>query len=98
MSSCRNSFFVSNCTKGHSLLSSILGEAVLSACERACSLIDMNAHEGIHPCMGAVDLVPLYPLGEEVGLEDCGKEARGMWPFMQTRHLNAFSESPGCKV
>ncbi|ROL55090.1 Formiminotransferase N-terminal subdomain-containing protein [Anabarilius grahami] len=53
----------------------LIREAVLSACERACSLIDMNAHEGTHPCMGAVDLVPIYPLGEEVGLEDCGKEA-----------------------
>ncbi|KAK2905036.1 hypothetical protein QQF64_033247 [Cirrhinus molitorella] len=56
----------------------LIREAVLSACERACSLIDMNVHEGIHPCMGAVDLVPLYPLGEEVGLEDCGKEAQAL--------------------
>ncbi|XP_076120502.1 formiminotransferase N-terminal subdomain-containing protein isoform X2 [Alosa pseudoharengus] len=51
-------------------------EAVLSACEQACSLIDMRAHSGAHPCMGAVDLVPLYPLGEEVSLEDCVKEAK----------------------
>ncbi|XP_067299912.1 formiminotransferase N-terminal subdomain-containing protein isoform X1 [Pseudorasbora parva] len=56
----------------------LIREAVLSACERAYSLIDMNAHEGTHPCMGAVDLVPLYPLGEEVGLEDCGKEAQAL--------------------
>ncbi|KAI2660629.1 Formiminotransferase N-terminal subdomain-containing protein [Labeo rohita] len=56
----------------------LIREAVLSACERACSLIDMNVHEGIHPCMGAVDLVPLYPLGEEVGLDDCGKEAHAL--------------------
>ncbi|KAG1962865.1 formiminotransferase N-terminal subdomain-containing protein [Pimephales promelas] len=56
----------------------LLREAVLSACERAFSLIDMNVHEGTHPCMGAVDLVPLYPLGEEVGLEDCGKEAQAL--------------------
>lgn len=53
------------------------GEVVLSASEQAFSLIDMTAHEGIHPCMGAVDLVPFYPLGEEVSLEDCGKEAQG---------------------
>lgn len=50
---------------------------VLSAAEQAFSLIDMTAHEGIHPCMGAVDLVPFYPLGEEVSLEDCAKEAQG---------------------
>ncbi|XP_055726846.1 formiminotransferase N-terminal subdomain-containing protein isoform X2 [Salvelinus fontinalis] len=52
-------------------------EAVLSACEQACRLIDMSAYAGGHPTMGAVDLVPLYPLGEEVGLGDCAKEARG---------------------
>lgn len=69
------------------MLLSIAGEAVLSACERACSLIDMNAHEGTHPCMGAVDLVPIYPLGEEVGLEDCGKEAQGMWSCMHRRKV-----------
>uniref|UniRef100_A0A4W5NN46 Formiminotransferase cyclodeaminase N-terminal like 1 n=1 Tax=Hucho hucho TaxID=62062 RepID=A0A4W5NN46_9TELE len=53
-------------------------EAVLSACEQACGLIDMRAYAGGHPTMGAVDLVPLYPLGEEVGLGDCAKEARAV--------------------
>ncbi|KAL0964047.1 hypothetical protein UPYG_G00317590 [Umbra pygmaea] len=53
-------------------------EAVLSACEQACGLIDMRVHEGGHPAMGAVDLVPLYPLGEEVGLEDCAKEVKAI--------------------
>ncbi|XP_030642937.1 formiminotransferase N-terminal subdomain-containing protein isoform X1 [Chanos chanos] len=56
----------------------LIREAVLSACERACALIDMTAHAGVHPCMGAVDLVPLYPLGEDVGLEDCGREAQAL--------------------
>ncbi|XP_019955196.2 formiminotransferase N-terminal subdomain-containing protein [Paralichthys olivaceus] len=53
-------------------------EAVLSACEKACGLIDMCAHIGVHPCMGAVDLIPIYPLGEEVRVEDCAKEARAV--------------------
>lgn len=75
------------------MLLSIAGEAVLSACERACSLIDMNAHEGTHPCMGAVDLVPIYPLGEEVGLEDCGKEAQGMWSCMHRRKVKMYSQN-----
>lgn len=60
----------------------VSGEAVLSACERACGLIDMRAHKGVHPCMGAVDLIPIYPLGEEVGVEDCAKEARGEMLFV----------------
>lgn len=50
---------------------------MLSACEKACGLFDMRTHSGVHPCMGAVDLIPIYPLGEEVGVEDCAKEARG---------------------
>uniref|UniRef100_A0AAV2JYD7 Formiminotransferase N-terminal subdomain domain-containing protein n=1 Tax=Knipowitschia caucasica TaxID=637954 RepID=A0AAV2JYD7_KNICA len=54
-------------------------EAVLSACEKACSLIDMRAHSGGHPCLGAVDLIPLYPLGEDVLPQDCASEARGVW-------------------
>lgn len=53
-------------------------EAVLSACEKACRLIDMRAHTGVHPCMGAVDLIPIYPLGEEVGEKDCARTARAV--------------------
>lgn len=63
----------------------IIGEAVLSASERAFSLIDMTAHEGIHPCMGAVDLMPFYPLGEEVSLDDCAKEARAVGTALTER-------------
>ncbi|XP_077392431.1 formiminotransferase N-terminal subdomain-containing protein [Festucalex cinctus] len=53
-------------------------EAVLSACEKACELIDMRAHLGVHPCLGAVDLIPIYPLGEDVGTEDCARESRAV--------------------
>ncbi|KAF7214342.1 formiminotransferase N-terminal subdomain-containing protein isoform X1 [Nothobranchius furzeri] len=53
-------------------------EAVLSASQKACELIDMHTHTGVHPCMGAVDLIPIYPLGEEVGMEDCAREARAV--------------------
>ncbi|XP_028992722.2 formiminotransferase N-terminal subdomain-containing protein [Betta splendens] len=53
-------------------------EVILSACERAFGLIDMRAHTGVHPCLGAVDLIPIYPLGEEVGVEDCASEARAV--------------------
>lgn len=42
----------------------------------------MRDHQGVHPCMGAVDLVPIYPLGEEVGVEDCAEQARGDFPFL----------------
>ncbi|KAM9802318.1 formiminotransferase N-terminal subdomain-containing protein isoform 1-T1 [Syngnathus typhle] len=55
-----------------------IGEAVLSACEKACQLFDMRAHSGVHPCLGAVDLVPIYPLGEDVGPDDCARESRAI--------------------
>ncbi|XP_051938018.1 formiminotransferase N-terminal subdomain-containing protein [Hippocampus zosterae] len=55
-----------------------IGEAVLSACEKACELIDMRDHSGVHPCLGAVDLVPIYPLGEDVGPDDCARESRAV--------------------
>ncbi|XP_072115713.1 formiminotransferase N-terminal subdomain-containing protein isoform X1 [Mobula birostris] len=53
-----------------------LGNSILSACVEAFNLIDMKAHIGIHPCLGAVDLVPIYPLSESVSLEECGRVAR----------------------
>lgn len=53
-----------------------LGGAVMSACVEACDLIDMEKHSGVHPCLGAVDLVPIYPLCESVGLGECGLTAQ----------------------
>ncbi|MEQ2307502.1 hypothetical protein AMECASPLE_018907 [Ameca splendens] len=53
-------------------------DAALSACQKACALIDMRTHTGVHPCMGAVDLVPFYPLGEEVGVKECVQQALGV--------------------
>ncbi|XP_005873646.1 PREDICTED: formimidoyltransferase-cyclodeaminase [Myotis brandtii] len=52
-----------------------LNHAVLAACMEAFRSIDMEAQEGIHPCLGAVDLIPIYPLAG-VGVEECGAMAR----------------------
>ncbi|XP_024919289.1 formiminotransferase N-terminal subdomain-containing protein isoform X5 [Cynoglossus semilaevis] len=70
-------------------------EAVLSACEKACSLIDMRVHVGVHPCMGAVDLIPIYPLGEEVGVQDCAKEAQGEKSSVGSRGSGPDPARPG---
>ncbi|KAG8521025.1 Formiminotransferase N-terminal subdomain-containing protein, partial [Galemys pyrenaicus] len=51
-----------------------LGNSVLAACEEAFLSVDMGVQEGIHPCLGAVDLVPIYPLCG-VGVEECGAVA-----------------------
>lgn len=52
-----------------------LGDSVLAACSEAFESIDMEDHEGIHPCLGAVDLIPIYPRSR-VGMEECGAVAR----------------------
>lgn len=38
-------------------------EAALAAAAVALERIDMRRHDGVHPCIGAVDVVPFVPLG-----------------------------------
>ncbi len=45
-------------------------EAMAAAVEEALAGIDMNAHEGAHPRIGAVDVIPFVPLGAST-LEEC---------------------------
>jgi glutamate formiminotransferase / 5-formyltetrahydrofolate cyclo-ligase len=55
-------------------------EPVLAALERlvaeAIPLIDLNAHQGEHPRIGAVDVVPIVPLGD-TSMDDCIELATG---------------------
>ncbi|KAM4025477.1 formiminotransferase N-terminal subdomain-containing protein isoform 2-T7 [Anomaloglossus baeobatrachus] len=53
------------------------GTAVVSSCVEGFSCIDHSQHDGVHPCLGAIDLVPIYPLSG-VTLEQCGQIARGV--------------------
>ncbi len=52
-----------------------VGEAALRGVKRAAELIDMNLHHGVHPRIGATDVVPFVPL-EGSGLADCARIAR----------------------
>lgn len=45
-------------------------EAAFRGVERAVALIDLNRHEGVHPRIGAADVVPFVPI-EGVTMEDC---------------------------
>ncbi|XP_053554707.1 formiminotransferase N-terminal subdomain-containing protein isoform X2 [Bombina bombina] len=67
-----------------------LSTSVVSACVEGFSCIDLSQHQGIHPCLGAIDLVPIYPLSD-VSLEDCGHLARGIADEVATR-------VPGCSL
>jgi glutamate formiminotransferase len=39
-------------------------DACLAACRKALEVIDMCEHAGVHPRIGAVDVVPFIPLGD----------------------------------
>jgi glutamate formiminotransferase len=39
-------------------------DACLAACRKALEIIDMCEHAGVHPRIGAVDVVPFIPLGD----------------------------------
>ncbi|KAM5156305.1 formiminotransferase N-terminal subdomain-containing protein isoform 2-T3 [Callospermophilus lateralis] len=66
------------------------GSCVLAACLEAFRAIDMEVQEGVHPCLGAVDLIPIYPLSG-VGVDECGAVARSLAKDL-VLHV------PGCSV
>src|ERR1700681_2122347 len=51
-----------------------VAEAAFRSVETAVSLIDLTAHQGAHPRIGAADVVPFIPI-EGVTIEDCVKLA-----------------------
>src|SRR5688572_144661 len=50
-------------------------DAMAAAVEEALARIDMNAHEGAHPRIGAVDVIPFVPLGAST-LGECVELAK----------------------
>ncbi|TAM80108.1 MAG: glutamate formimidoyltransferase [Acidobacteria bacterium] len=58
-----------------------VGEAALRSIGRAAELIDLNEHHGVHPRMGATDVVPFVPI-KGVDLHDCIEIAR--WVAQET--------------
>jgi glutamate formiminotransferase len=52
-----------------------VAEAVICGAGKAAELIDMTRHKGVHPRIGATDVVPFVPL-ENVSMEECLALAR----------------------
>jgi glutamate formiminotransferase len=50
-------------------------EAALRAAAKAAESIDLNHHRGVHPRLGALDVLPFVPLGE-TSLEECVEIAK----------------------
>jgi len=49
-------------------------EAAFSFIKAATELIDMEKHQGVHPCIGAADVIPFVPLLDTT-LQECAKMA-----------------------
>ena len=47
-----------------------IGNAVIRFTAKAAKLINMEVHEGVHPCIGATDVVPFVPL-LNTSMEEC---------------------------
>jgi glutamate formiminotransferase/formiminotetrahydrofolate cyclodeaminase len=52
-------------------------DAAWLAVEEGCTLIDMSAHRGHHPRLGACDVCPFVPVSE-VSMDDCAALARAL--------------------
>lgn len=52
-----------------------VGEAALRAIAAATELIDLRQHEGVHPRVGATDVVPFVPIHDD-GMDECIRVAR----------------------
>src|SRR5271163_4949588 len=60
-------------------------EGAIRGVGKAAELIDLNAHKGAHPRMGAADVVPFIPI-EGVTIEDCVAMARHVGAEIWKRH------------
>ncbi|MCK4444338.1 MAG: glutamate formimidoyltransferase [Thermoplasmata archaeon] len=52
-------------------------DAAFACASKAVELIDLNQHEGEHPRVGAVDVIPFVPISE-VEMSDCVELARSL--------------------
>lgn len=59
--------------------------AVHGLVDVAVHAIDMRSHDGVHPRMGAVDVVPFVPLGSTT-LETCARIARDVGAELASRY------------
>src|ERR1051325_6432768 len=62
-----------------------VGEAAILGAGKALELIDMTAHTGAHPRVGATDVVPFIPV-DGVSIEDCVALAKRVGNEIWKRH------------
>jgi len=59
--------------------------AVYALVDVAVRAIDLRTHHGVHPRLGAVDVIPFVPLGDST-LEDCARVAREVGATVAERY------------
>ena len=59
--------------------------AALAAAGVAVAQIDLNSHQGVHPRLGALDVLPFVPLWG-LSLADCATLAQGVGQELAARH------------
>ncbi len=64
--------------------------AALALCNMAITLIDLSRHEGVHPRIGAVDVVPFIPLGESTMAEAAETAHRFGRAFAQHNQIPVY--------
>ncbi|XP_053446578.1 formimidoyltransferase-cyclodeaminase-like [Nycticebus coucang] len=74
-----------------------LGSSVVAACLEAFHAIDMEVQKGIHPDLGAVDLILIYPLSG-VRVEECGVVARSVRASPYVMNCNVTIDSQDLSV
>jgi glutamate formiminotransferase len=62
-----------------------VAEAVLRGAGMAAELIDMTEHRGVHPRIGATDVIPFVPL-QNVSMEECVALARQVGQQLWSRY------------
>ena len=68
----------------------MVGEAAFQAVRQAVESLDLRHHTGVHPRIGAADVVPLVPV-RGVTLEDCARTEQRYernTPVLVTRHTD----------
>jgi glutamate formiminotransferase/glutamate formiminotransferase/formiminotetrahydrofolate cyclodeaminase len=61
-----------------------VGDAALRAIAAAAASIDLRRHDGVHPRIGATDVVPFVPI-RDIGMEDCVRLARAIGQEVASR-------------
>jgi glutamate formiminotransferase len=55
----------------------VVADAAFAAIQRAAERIDLRLHQGVHPRIGATDVVPFIPI-QEISMEACTALARAL--------------------